>query len=133
MTALELLEERDRHEKALAEAERIAAGLRAGLTDVSAELMKRTSGSVEPRLSDHAVLRFIERALGLDVDAIRKRIMTDVVKDAIASGATTITVEGIRFKVVDGTIVTTLEKQVKKRLKAGKRRDPDGAWDEDEE
>jgi hypothetical protein len=61
-----------------------------------------------PGISDHALLRFIERILGIDVDALRGRILTQGVVAAIKAGASAVEVEGVKFVVKRGVIVTTL-------------------------
>lgn len=63
----------------------------------------------KPRVSDHAVLRFLERAQGFDVDAIRAQMLTPTVVSAINAGACAVQVGGIRMMVKDKTITTVLE------------------------
>ncbi len=62
-----------------------------------------------PSVSDHAVLRYMERKYGFDVAAIRAEILTPERREAIRCGAKSITVEGMRFVVRDGTITTALK------------------------
>jgi len=76
---------------------------------IDAELAYRSRPTPEPRLSDHALMRFAERALGLNIEALKARIMTPVVIQAIKNGASAVTVEGIKMKVVDNTIVTVYQ------------------------
>lgn len=127
LTTSELVAEQSECERSIGEAERIGAELRARLQDVTAELARRIRPALEPRVSDHALLRFIERALGVDIDAVRDRIMSPVVRDALSAGATAVTVEGIRFVARDGVIVTAVEKPAKPRLRAGRK------WEDDED
>jgi hypothetical protein len=63
----------------------------------------------EPYVTDHALLRFMERALGIDVEALRSRILTPAVREAIRGRASAVEVEGVTFVVCDAAIVTTLE------------------------
>lgn len=64
----------------------------------------------DPRVSDHALLRYMERVMGLDLDAVRDRILTPENRAAIAAGATAILIEGERYPVSEGVIVTTLHR-----------------------
>lgn len=81
------------------------------LAAVLAEIDRRTRPAPVPRVSDHALLRFMERALLLDVEALRGRIMTETVKAAILAGAGAVTVEGVRFKIANNVVVTALPPQ----------------------
>lgn len=65
---------------------------------------------VEPQITDHALLRFIERICGFDMAELRARILTPAIVAAIKGGAATVVVEGITFVVDtrDKVIVTTL-------------------------
>lgn len=92
---------------------------RRALALVRTELEKRMRPSPVPRVSDHALLRFIERVLGFDVEAVRDRILTDTVKSAILAVASAVNVDGARLTVKDNTIVTVTvgEKKPKKVAK----------------
>jgi hypothetical protein len=78
---------------------------------------------VEPRVTDHAVLRYIERVLGFDVDAIRERIMTRQVRDAIRSRAGAVTVDGYRYEIKAGAVVTIMPASAEATVRAPRRRD----------
>ena len=58
-------------------------------------------------VSDHAVLRYLERVCAIDTDAIRQRIHRDV-RQAAANGASGVTVNGIRYRLRDGVVVTVI-------------------------
>lgn len=64
----------------------------------------------EPRISDHAVLRYAERVLGLDVDKLKKEMMSDNLKYASKGGATRYANRKARFVIRDNTVVTVLER-----------------------
>jgi hypothetical protein len=49
-------------------------------------------------VSDHAVLRYLERVLGIDVELVRASITHDVAA-ALEAGASSVTIEGIRFEL----------------------------------
>lgn len=61
-----------------------------------------------PRVSDHAVLRWIERRYGFDIEAERQKIDA-LTAPAIAAGATVLKVDGVQFVLKGGRVVTTLE------------------------
>jgi hypothetical protein len=109
MTVAELKAEEARHMSALAETDSIASELRLGLDEIKKQLARRLKPAPEPRISDHAFIRYMERKLGVDVDAIRKEILTDRVKEALRLGATGYTVNGVKFKAQDGVLVTVLK------------------------
>ena len=121
MTANELRAESERIEAAIGEGEAILADLRARLADVRQELARRMKPSPEPRISDHAMLRYVERVMGIDVEAIRTEILTDHVKSALRTGATGVTVNGVKMVAKDGCIVTVLAEGMrpKKKTKRG--------------
>jgi len=96
--------------------------MRAQLQAYSTELAKRRRPAPEPRLSDHALLRYLERVKGVDVDGAKREIMTPTVIAAIKAMATTVIVNGARLLVKDGTIVTIMEAEKKPKLKAYNRR-----------
>lgn len=54
-----------------------------------------------PYVSDHAIVRHLERVYGLDVEAIRAEIASPVVHLA----------EGTRVKIVDCCVTTVLPKR----------------------
>lgn len=69
-------------------------------------------GSVE--VTDHAVLRYLERAHGLDVDAVRRHLAERAV-NAARLGAVAVTIENVKLVLIasrpDGcttTVVTVL-------------------------
>lgn len=62
-------------------------------------------------ISDHALLRYMERVQGIDVlklkDDLLKRYPT--VGAALKSGATSITVDGISFVMKNGVVTSVIE------------------------
>jgi len=57
-------------------------------------------------VTDHAVLRYLERVAGVDVEAIRNRIY-DQIKDPLAAGASGVISNGIAYRFI-GSKVTTI-------------------------
>jgi hypothetical protein len=63
---------------------------------------------LQPRLSDHALVRFMERAWEIDFEPIRQAILTPVRIDAIASGARRIHLPEERVTlIIDRGVVVT--------------------------
>lgn len=60
-------------------------------------------------MTDHALLRYIERVYKVDVEKIRDDAVTDMVKAAIAAGANVINIDGVKFLIKNGVIVTTYD------------------------
>lgn len=63
--------------------------------------------SDEPvRVSDHAMIRYMERVLGMDVEQLRAHIAEGVRRH---QGAPCVRTIGARFLMVNGRVVTTIE------------------------
>lgn len=60
-----------------------------------------------PIVTDHAVLREVERVHGIDVEAIRRHIAHRV-RHAVAAGAAGLASEGHRYIIRSGKVVTVL-------------------------
>lgn len=67
------------------------------------------SAQKEPRVSDHALIRYFERKFGVSFDDIRAEILTPDRIAAIKAGAKSIKHDGVTFRIVGTTIVTVLE------------------------
>lgn len=59
----------------------------------------------QPPVSDHAVLRYLERVAAIDVEAIRARINADT-KRALAAGASGIVANGISYRFKYNRVVS---------------------------
>ena len=125
-TVSELKNYSDRLESIISEMQTKVIDAQNDLKAVREEIAKRTRVDPEPRLTDHALLRYLERIEGIDIPAIRSGIMTDKVIAAIKAGASSITVSGAKFRIVDNNLVTIIEKPRKPKAKAGKK------WEETE-
>jgi predicted nuclease with TOPRIM domain len=62
----------------------------------------------EPELSDHALLRYFERVMGLDVEAAKKSLLTDDVKESILMGAKKIRKDGYQMRISNNIITTII-------------------------
>jgi len=62
--------------------------------------------SKEPcRVTDHAILRYLERAMGLNIEMVREHILKICAAPA-AYGAVCVRSEGLRFEISGGAVVT---------------------------
>lgn len=69
--------------------------------------MKRRAA--RPTVSDHAVLRYLERARGMDIEGIRRHI-AGLVRNGVELSGEAVIVEGVKFVLVDNSVVTVLER-----------------------
>lgn len=68
--------------------------------------------SIEPskdpvRCSDHAVLRYLERAMGLNIEMVRAHIL-GICAGPASFGAVCVRSEGLRFEIASGAVVTVV-------------------------
>lgn len=63
-----------------------------------------------PSVPDHAVLRYLERAKGVDIDAVRRHIAGLVLRGVKANGDAVV-VEGVKFVLRGNVVVTVLDKR----------------------
>lgn len=74
-------------------------------------------------VTDHCVMRYVERALGLDIEGIRESIAA-VARPAAAMGATACIYNGVKLVIRDGAVVTALPGRTRLR---NTKRGPNGA------
>ena len=67
------------------------------------EMDKQTSS-----VTDHAVIRYLERVKGIDIERIRKEIETPTVRAALRIGASGVRSKGVQYVIKGGKIVTVL-------------------------
>lgn len=58
-----------------------------------------------PIVSDHAVLRYLERCHGLDVEAIRAELRS-IIKTGVRFGASAVICDDVKFVLREDTLVT---------------------------
>lgn len=74
-------------------------------------------------VTDHAVLRYLERVKGIDIEAVRCEIGRKV-DLAVQHGAEGIVVDGFCYKLLDGHVTTIWRKnQPNKQTHRGRRRE----------
>jgi len=59
------------------------------------------------RVTDHAVLRYLERVKGVDVESIREHIKA-ICLPALKVGALSVSAEGARFEFTNGVVTTVI-------------------------
>ncbi|XVJ69926.1 MAG: hypothetical protein HEQ39_09895 [Rhizobacter sp.] len=80
------------------------------IAKLSAQLAAQEQNK-DVRVSDHALLRYIERAMGVDLDKFRAAILTEQNRKAIEfAGDCTIKSGGVEFLVKNRTVVTVIAK-----------------------
>jgi len=97
--------------------------MRTRLGQIDAELARREAADkLVPSVSDHALLRYIERAHGIDIEALRDKVLTPNVITAIKTGASAVK-SPIGTMVIKGnTVVTFLDADMRPRKKVQKGR-----------
>ncbi len=70
-------------------------------------------------VSDHAVLRYVQRVLGIDTEAIRAEIRISVEK-GVELGASGVRKGNTTYKLTGQTVVTVLEKVSSIRRRRGR-------------
>lgn len=63
---------------------------------------------IEPiRVTEHAILRYLERAMGFNIEGVRQHI-AGVCEGPAAIGAVCVRSEGLRFEIVNNTVLTVV-------------------------
>jgi hypothetical protein len=58
-----------------------------------------------PPVTDHALVRYLERAKGFDMEAVRKHI-AELCANGVRVGANCIRAEGVKFEIENGRVIT---------------------------
>ena len=101
-----------------------AERLRSRIANIDDELARREAAdAVVPTVSDHALLRYIERVCGVDIDALKDELLTDAVVLAIKSGATGVKTPHGTMVIKGSTVVTfkTDDMDRKRRVQKSRR------------
>lgn len=61
-------------------------------------------------VTDHAVLRWLERHGFVDVEAIRAQIYAET-REALKSGASRLTINGTEYRIDRGVVVTLIDRR----------------------
>jgi predicted nuclease with TOPRIM domain len=108
------------HQREMTALQGEVAQMEATRRSLLAEVERRSRPAEDVHITDHALLRYVERVFGIDVDAVRRQILTDGIAKCIELGASTITVNGIQFRVKDRSIVTVIGSDQKTHRKKSK-------------
>lgn len=103
-----------------------AQRLRSRIGSIDAELQRREArDNIVPTISDHALLRYIERACGVDVETLKSELLTDAVVLAIKSGATGVRTPHGTMVIKGNTVVTFKSDDMdnRRRARVGRPRD----------
>lgn len=110
------------HQREMTALQGEVAQMEATRRSLLAEVERRSRPAEDIHITDHALLRYVERVFGIDVDAVRREILTDGVARCIELGASTITVNGIQLRVKDRSVVTVIGSDQKTHRKMSKAR-----------
>lgn len=66
------------------------------------------------RVTDHALVRFLSRAGGLDVDALRPQLARSLERaaraaDSLGASEYRIQADGLEYRVINGAVVTVID------------------------
>lgn len=92
------------------EAERNYTERKKKLSEINKQIKKLCTTSAEPIVTEHALLRYIERALGIDTEAIKTEILTEQIITTINKGGNCkiSNGKGLKYIVKDRTIVSII-------------------------
>lgn len=73
-------------------------------------LTMRETGLIRADVTDHAVLRYLERGHGIDIGHFRQHI-AELCANGARYGAFAVATENVKFVLVDGRVVTTVSRE----------------------
>jgi hypothetical protein len=76
----------------------------------------------QAKVSDHALIRYLERVMDVPVEQIRADMLTDTVLQAMALNASSVHGDGFKFVIDNFTLVTTLPAEVMAAITPARRR-----------
>lgn len=59
-------------------------------------------------VTDHAVLRWLERVAMVDIEEVRRQIYSET-REALKSGATRVVINGTDYRIKNGTVITLVQ------------------------
>lgn len=105
-----LVPECERLKAELSESSKRYQAAKADLDKVRGEIQTLTAKPVEPIVSEHAMLRYLERVKGVDLQALTNEILTEERRQYIAELKTcSIRCDGYVLVVKSGTVVSVTE------------------------
>lgn len=111
-----------------------AQRLRTRVGQVQSELAKREArDAMVPTISDHALLRYIERHFGVSVEEMKANLLTDAVVMAIKAGATAVKSPSGTMVIRGSTVVTFLDPEMRPKRKTQRgMREVNDEWNDDD-
>jgi hypothetical protein len=95
-----------------------AQKLRTSLGQIDGELSRREAAdNIIPTISDHALLRYIERVYGVDIEAMKAALLTPSVITAIKVGASAVKSPVGTMVIKGSTVVTFLDPEMRPKTK----------------
>lgn len=69
---------------------------------------KMTAGNDDLIFSEHSILRYIERVMGIDIEELKEKILPKKERQSILKTSSTLNFkkDGVSFRIKDGVIVT---------------------------
>lgn len=68
------------------------------------------TNSAVPAITDHAVVRYLERVKGVDIEAARTEI-AEIVRRGVKLGAQSVLLDGMRYRLEGNFVVTVVKKR----------------------
>lgn len=111
-TKLKVLEkERETHKQLANETQHKLTKINSNIKTVNDEIWKLKNKKTDIIVTEHAMVRYIQNIMGIDMDELAKKILPDEVKArALAMGDGKYTHDEVTLVVKDGAIVTVYPK-----------------------
>ena len=71
-------------------------------------------------VTDHALVRYLERVHSVDMEGLRKRIGRSV-HSAVKYGAAGVRIDGVRYRLINNRVITVLPVDGRKKIKVKRR------------
>ena len=84
------------------------ASLKTDIAACDAELSAKNNVKTA-HVTDHALIRYLERVQGIDIEAMKTAILTDDIRAAMLMGATRFSQDGVTYILESNSIVTILD------------------------
>lgn len=107
-----LTKERETHKQLANETQKKLSKINQEMQSINDEIWKLKNKKEDIIVTEHAIIRYIQNIMGIDMDELAKKILPDEVKQrALAMGDGKYTHNEVTLVVKDGAIVTVYEKE----------------------
>lgn len=107
--------------------------LRTTIGQVTNEIARREAlDAIVPTITDHALLRYMERVHGIDTAAMKAELLSEALIGAIKAGATAMHTDEGTFVINGSSVTTFLSKEMRPKRKTKRGMVGDDGYDEDE-